>query len=74
NEDQYKKSKDYIDKLIKKGQKITTELKPYQNFWPAEEYHINFYKIHKDEPYSQTVITPKIEKVKEYLNETKANK
>jgi peptide methionine sulfoxide reductase msrA/msrB len=42
--------------------KIVTTLEPFVKFYPAEEYHQNYYNNNKDKPYCQMVIQPKIEK------------
>ncbi len=44
---------------------IVTEVVSLTRFYPAEEYHKNYYATHPDEPYSQIVIAPKVEKLKQ---------
>ncbi|MEK7619483.1 MAG: peptide-methionine (S)-S-oxide reductase, partial [Patescibacteria group bacterium] len=34
-------------------------------FWPAEEYHHEYYANNSDAPYCQAVIAPKCEKIKQ---------
>ncbi len=41
---------------------IVTEITEYTNFFPAEDYHNDYYKQNGNEPYCQFVIRPKIEK------------
>ena len=41
---------------------IVTEIVPLDKFWPAEEYHQNFYKTNTQQPYCQLVINPKLQK------------
>ena len=49
---------------------IVTEITPFKNFYTAENYHKNYYDIHKDEAYCNFVIKPKIHKLlKQYKNE-----
>lgn len=43
---------------------IVTEIVPLQAFYPAETYHQDFYDKNPDYPYSQAVITPKLEKLR----------
>lgn len=43
---------------------IVTELVPLGAFYPAEEYHKNYYARHSEEAYSATVIAPKMEKLR----------
>ena len=44
---------------------IVTTVEPLVTFYKAEDYHKKYYEAHKDAPYCQLVITPKIEKVQE---------
>lgn len=41
---------------------IVTELSPAPDFYPAEEYHQNYYNEHPTQGYCYVVIAPKIEK------------
>jgi peptide-methionine (S)-S-oxide reductase len=41
---------------------IVTEVKPYTEFYSAEEYHRDYFEHHSDSFYCQTVITPKMRK------------
>lgn len=41
---------------------IVTTLEPLTEFYPAEDYHQNYYENNKSQPYCQMVIQPKIEK------------
>ncbi|MEI6122124.1 MAG: bifunctional methionine sulfoxide reductase B/A protein [Bacteroidota bacterium] len=41
---------------------IVTEVTPFTNFYKAENYHENYYNLHKNAPYCQIVIQPKIDK------------
>ena len=43
---------------------IVTEIKPLTSFYPAEEYHQDYYRNNKDRnPYCQIVIAPKLKKL-----------
>lgn len=42
---------------------IVTEIKPLEQFFPAEAYHKNYYENHQEQGYSQFVIAPKVEKI-----------
>ncbi len=42
---------------------IVTEVRPAGLFWPAEDYHQDFYSKNPDYGYCQAIITPKVEKV-----------
>jgi len=41
---------------------IVTELKPLEAFYPAEDYHAEYYRNNAFAPYCQVVITPKLAK------------
>ncbi len=43
---------------------IVTEISEFSVFYPAEDYHQNYYNQNGDQPYCQYVIRPKIEKFK----------
>lgn len=42
---------------------IVTEIIALEQFYPAEEYHQNFYQDNPDQPYCQIVISPKLSKL-----------
>ena len=42
---------------------IVTEIKPLEIFYPAENYHQDYYKLNKGTPYCQAVIAPKLKKL-----------
>lgn len=46
------------------GSRIVTELVPSAPFYPAEDYHRNYFKSNSSAPYCQIIIEPKIEKVR----------
>lgn len=48
---------------------IVTEIKPFIHFYPAENYHQNYYKQNGDQPYCQMVIKPKVEKFEKIFKE-----
>ena len=47
----------------KDGGPIVTEVSPLGKFWPAEDYHTNYFEQHPEQAYCQVVINPKVEKV-----------
>ena len=51
------------------NQPIITEIVPYKKFWPAEEYHQNYYENNPSKSYCRVVITPKIEKFKKIFRD-----
>jgi peptide-methionine (S)-S-oxide reductase len=46
---------------------ITTEIVPLEKFWPAEDYHQDYFEKHPDQGYCAAVIRPKVEKLKRLL-------
>lgn len=70
NEDQRKLAEVYIKELEAEntygfGKKVVTKVTKAPVFYPAEDYHQNYYAQNKQQPYCTFVITPKIEKVRE---------
>jgi peptide-methionine (S)-S-oxide reductase len=65
------KSRAERQKLL--SEPITTEMVPLVKFWPAEDYHQDYFEKHPDQAYCSVVIRPKIDKLKRHLAEEKAN-
>jgi peptide-methionine (S)-S-oxide reductase len=42
---------------------IVTEIMPFSNFYPAENYHKEYYENNRNAPYCSFVIDPKIQKL-----------
>ena len=53
----------YFDKTI------VTQIAPYTSFYKAEEHHQEYYKKDPGKAYCQSVITPKLNKMREYFRE-----
>ncbi|MFT3700912.1 MAG: peptide-methionine (S)-S-oxide reductase MsrA [Agriterribacter sp.] len=65
NQEQKQKAEKYRDELGKSGawtNPIVTAIEPYKNFYAAENYHQDYYRLNGKEPYCQYVIAPKLEK------------
>lgn len=45
--------------------RIVTELRPAETFWPAEEYHQNYYRTHANQSYCLFAVGPKVKKFRE---------
>ncbi|WP_457597544.1 peptide-methionine (S)-S-oxide reductase MsrA [Hydrogenimonas sp.] len=43
---------------------IVTEIVPLEKFWPAEEYHQDYFRKNPYQGYCQAVVAPKVEKFK----------
>ena len=48
---------------------IVTEIVPFEAFYPAEDYHDNYYDNNPNQSYCNFVITPKIEKFEKAFKE-----
>lgn len=46
---------------------IVTEVVPAQTFWPAEDYHQNYFANHPHQPYCAFVVAPKVSKFRAKL-------
>ena len=42
---------------------IVTEITKLDKFWPAEDYHNNYYNNNMDQPYCRVIIKPKLDKL-----------
>jgi len=75
--EQRKEAEDFIAELNasnKAGEEIVTQVVALTQFYPAENYHRDYFAAHKNAPYCQLVINPKLEKVqKQFANLLKQN-
>ena len=65
-EEQEKLAREMIEKLNQSKQfsaSIVTEITAFSNFYPAENYHQNYYMLNEGQPYCQYVVRPKVEKL-----------
>lgn len=65
NDEQKEKAEYYKNKLNEAGaypDPIVTEITAADVFYPAEDYHQNYYNENGDQPYCSIVIRPKLEK------------
>lgn len=59
-----------IEQLNQSGKyskKVVTEVVPYEKFWPAEDYHQNYYELNSGNPYIINIAVPKVKKFKKYF-------
>lgn len=75
NEEEKNIAKAYMEQLDKSGtfsKPIVTTLEPLTVFYPAENYHQDYYLQNGIAPYCQFVVRPKVEKFKkEFSNKLK---
>jgi len=71
-EEQKSLAESYKKKLDEAGAfnaPIVTEISPAVTFYPAEDYHQNYYNLNGNAPYCSYVIQPKLEKFKKVFKE-----
>ena len=69
SETQKTKAENYIQLLEKEklyDKKIVTKVSSATVFYPAEDYHQNYYNQNSSQGYCQMVIAPKLEKLRKY--------
>ncbi len=71
-----KKQKEIAEKVIQLfteeqvyDQPIVTEVTAFDKFYPAEDYHQNYFARNKNQGYCQFVVAPKVEKFREIFKE-----
>ena len=72
NEEQKELAEKYKAELNKSGawdNPIVTEISPFTNFYPAEEYHQDYYMNNSNQGYCAFVIAPKLEKFKKVFKD-----
>lgn len=51
------------EELIRElGDGIVTEVRPAESFWPAEDYHQEYFRNNPNQPYCAYVVAPKVAK------------
>lgn len=64
-DDQKQVAQDIVKEMGKQGffsKKIVTEVLPLENYWPAEDYHQDFFENNPDQGYCRAVAGPKVAK------------
>ncbi|WP_229665882.1 peptide-methionine (S)-S-oxide reductase MsrA [Flavobacterium suaedae] len=67
NDEQKKAAENFIQLLESQnifGKPIVTKVSEASTFYPAEDYHQDYYAQNSNQPYCQAVISPKLEKLK----------
>ena len=64
NEEQKQQAEQIIQSLEDEGLNIVTELSPAPTFYPAEDYHQNFYARNPSQGYCNFSIPPKLSKLR----------
>lgn len=74
--EQSKEARAFIDELnasSDKGDPIVTTVEENAAFYPAEDYHKNFYENNPNAGYCQVIIAPKLQKVQQQFADLLAN-
>ena len=53
---------------------IVTTIEPKAEFYPAEDYHDDYFANNPNQPYCQMVVAPKVAKVEEFLKQFEQNR
>lgn len=65
DDEQRELAEKYLEKLDQSGafaNPIVTEISPFEAFYPAEDYHQEYYELNGEQPYCRMIIQPKLEK------------
>lgn len=57
------------EKTGKWNGKYVTQIVNFEKFWPAEQYHQNYFDINPNQPYCSAVVGPKVAKFKKHFGE-----
>jgi len=71
DEEQKRLAEEYKQKLDESGafdSPIVTEISPSETFYPAEDYHQNYYQNNPEQGYCSFVIRPKVDKFKQVFS------
>jgi len=71
--DEQKKVAEYYKEELNKNKvfdnPIVTEITSFSNFYPAEDYHQNYFNLNGEESYCRFVIQPKVDKLKKVFKD-----
>ncbi len=75
SEEQKGTAEQVIEELTRKktyDRLLVTQLEPFGEFYKAEDYHQEYFKHHRENPYCDLVIAPKVAKLRKlYLSKLK---
>ncbi len=72
NQEQKETAEYYKQELDRSGAfkaPVVTEITAFKDFYPAEDYHQNYYNLNKEAPYCTYVIEPKLDKFKKVFKD-----
>ena len=71
NDRQKRETIDFIEKISDRYEdRVVTAIEPLLSFYPAEEYHQNFFAKNPTHGYCRAVVAPKVKKMLRKLSET----
>ena len=76
DDEQKKLSEETLKKLDESGawnSPIVTKIEKFEKFYPAENYHQNYYELNPNNSYCSYVISPKIDKFKKAFSDILKN-
>jgi len=65
SDEQRESAKNIINEITNEGiydKPIVTEVTPFDKFWPAENYHQEYFANNPNQPYCAAVVAPKVAK------------
>jgi peptide-methionine (S)-S-oxide reductase len=68
NDQQRQDAEDVIKEITEEGvydDPIVTEVTPFEKFWPAEDYHQEYFANNASQPYCAAVVAPKVAKFRQ---------
>jgi peptide-methionine (S)-S-oxide reductase len=77
NQEQQGIATQYVAQLVSSQQytnPISTEIRPSDIFWPAEQYHADYFSLHPEQGSCQMVIAPKVSMFKKQFVEKLSSK
>lgn len=72
NDEQKERAVYWKDKINQAGvynDPVVTEISPLDVFYPAEDYHQEYYELNSSQPYCQFVVKPKVDKLEKLFAE-----
>jgi peptide-methionine (S)-S-oxide reductase len=68
NDEQKRDAEEVLKEISDEGvydNPIVTEITPLNKFWPAEDYHQEYFANNPNQPYCQAVVSPKVKKFRQ---------
>ena len=72
NDDQKRDAEEVVKEITDEAvydQPIVTEIVPFEKFWPAEDYHQEYFANNPDVPYCAAVVSPKVKKFRQKFSD-----